>query len=234
MMGIRLLVLEFSDRIIAFIADNALGGYSLVFVIAFAASLIGSNFVVPAGTVLVAVGTLVGGGIVSWIIAVWAALGAAGGTAVSFAIGRWIGPKITQSFLLRRRAQDVRRAYDLFNTHGTAAVFVGYFSGPLRAVVAVVAGVVGMSSIRFQVVNVLCSPLWAIVMIAQGAMMGAAVGADHPFFLAVPILAPVLASGAAVIALVLWGLSRRSASQRASRSAECRSDVQQCNKGGNG
>lgn len=215
------------QQIIVFIAGNAHWAGPLSFGLACAASIIGPNFVVPVGTILVGVGTLVGGGLIPWTIVIWAASGAAAGTGTSFTIGRWLGPWITGSFLLRDRADYVGRAHALFEAYGSAAVFVGYFSGPLRAVVAVTAGVVGMGNVRFHLINVLAAPVWAVATLAQGAVIGAAIGTDHPLFLAAPIATPVFVAGVSLIGALLWSAWRKVAERRGTPAAQFENEA--CN-----
>lgn len=198
-----------SQQIAAFIAENGHWAGPICFTLALAASVIGTNFVVPVGTILIAVGTLVGGGLVSWTLPVWAAAGAAGGTALSFAFGRWLGPRITGSFLLRKHADLVERAHLLFAKYGAAAVIVGYFSGPLRAVVGTIAGIVGMQNLAFQVVNAGTALVWAFFSVAQGAIIGAAIGADHPLFVVAPIATPLFVAALSVGSAALWAAWRR-------------------------
>lgn len=198
-----------SQQIVAFIADNEYWSGPLSFMLACAASIIGTNFLVPIGTILIATGTLVGAELVSWTVLIWAASGAGLGSAISFAMGGWLGPIITRSFILRRRGALVERAHSLFESYGLTAIFMGYFSGPLRAVVAMTAGVAGMNNLKFHLINAVSAPIWAAVTVAQGAVIGASVSIKHPLFLVTPIAAPILAGGISVVAAMLWNIWRK-------------------------
>src|SRR5947209_2667810 len=123
-----------ADQIVEFIALNSFWAGPLAFLLALFASVLGPNFFIPAGTILVALGTFAGSHLIQWTVCLWAAAGAVTGSIVSFAFGIWLGPIILQSRTLKKRRHLVERAHALFETYGFAAIFVGYFSGPLRAV----------------------------------------------------------------------------------------------------
>lgn len=176
----------------------------LAFALCFAASLLGPNFLVPAGTIMVSIGTLAGSQLISWTVCFWASAGAAVGSAISYGLGVWFGPAILRSRPLRNRQRLVEAAHDLFKSYGFAAVFVGYFSGPLRAVVVASAGVAGMGAIRFNAINVIAALVWGPVFCAQGAAFGTLVDRDQPIVLLMPIAAPVTVTVVSVLAAIVW------------------------------
>jgi membrane protein DedA with SNARE-associated domain len=51
---------------------------------------------------------------------------------------------------------------------GVAAIFIGRFSGPLRAAVPLVAGVFAMPYWRFQIANFTSALVWAAVLLTLG------------------------------------------------------------------
>jgi hypothetical protein len=55
---------------------------------------------------------------------------------------------------LSRHPRLVARGFDFFQRWGVLAVFIGRFFGPLRAVVPLVAGILGMRILPFQLANV--------------------------------------------------------------------------------
>jgi membrane protein DedA with SNARE-associated domain len=191
-------------QLIEFVASNGYLSGPLSFLVAFIASLLGPNFFVPGGTILIAIGTLAGSQLIPWTVCLWASAGAAAGSAVSFGLGVWLGPKILNSRYLRERRPLVDRAHRLFESYGFAAVFLGYFSGPLRAVVVTTAGVAAMSALRFHVVNVVAAFVWGPVFIGQGAVFGALVDRNQPLVLIMPVAAPVLITMISVILIFAW------------------------------
>jgi membrane protein DedA with SNARE-associated domain len=207
-----------SAQIVEFIATNGFWTGPLSFALALFSSILGPNFFIPAGTILVSVGTLAGSDLIQWTVCLWAAAGAACGSIVSFALGVWLGPVILQTRFLAKRRDLVERAHVLFETYGFAAIFVGYFSGPLRAVVVATAAVAGMSPLRFHIVNVVAALVWGPVFIAQGAIFGALVDRGQPWFLLVPIGAPLILAAVSVVATLVWRFFwRRGKAARAER-----------------
>jgi len=59
---------------------------------------------------------------------------------------------------------------------GIWAIFLGRFTGPLRATVPIVAGISQMKFWSFQISNVSSAFLWSAVLIALGALGTAAMG----------------------------------------------------------
>ena len=59
-----------------------------------------------------------------------------------------------------------------FHRHGGKSVLFGRFVGPVRPVIPVVAGMLGMGSLHFGIVNVLSAIGWALVYILPGVFFG--------------------------------------------------------------
>jgi membrane protein DedA with SNARE-associated domain len=201
-----------THAVIIFIQENAFWAGPAAFALSLAASVLGPSFFIPASLILVGVGVTVGAGLVSWSIVLWAAGGAILGSTASYAIGIFLGPRMRQVWPLKHREHMVERASALFHRHGFAAILIGYFSGPLRAPVAFMAGMAGMGPLPFQFANLGSAALWAPFVVGEGAILGAALGVDHPLFLVAPLVAPLLAL------LILTGVATLWRSRRKRRS----------------
>ena len=59
-----------------------------------------------------------------------------------------------------------------FSRHGGKSVLFGRFVGPVRPVIPVVAGMLGMGPVHFVVVNVLSAIGWALAYILPGVFFG--------------------------------------------------------------
>ena len=70
----------------------------------------------------------------------------------------------------------MQRGKDAFARLGPAAVLIGHFFGPLRAVAFVLAGAAVMSLLRFQLANVPGSLAWAYVIPKSGEVGGDVIG----------------------------------------------------------
>lgn len=164
------------DAILAFLAANKTWGTLVFGVMAFGESLAFIGVLVPATTVLVAAGTLVGAGVLSfWEIWIGGTIGAALGDAVSYWIGRRLGPGVETMWPFRSRPHWLAAGERIFARWGWAAVFFGRFIGPLRATVPLAAGIMQMPHWRFQAVNIASAIVWIPVLVAPGAAVSWAV-----------------------------------------------------------
>jgi membrane protein DedA with SNARE-associated domain len=160
------------QQITAFIhANSSLAGPLSLFV-TFFGCLLGTNLVVPAGAIMTAMGVLTGAGVLSWKFALWAPCGAILGMSASFAIGRRLGPRLQRIALLRAQPALMIRAGSLFERFGFVAILIGYFSGPLRAPVAGVAAIAGMTRWNFELANIFSALVWTVCAVAVGAVPG--------------------------------------------------------------
>jgi membrane protein DedA with SNARE-associated domain len=196
--------LSISQTVVELIRDYSFWAGPAAFATSLAASAPAFNFFIPAGLILVAAGVLVGAGVVSWTIVAWAAVGASLGTALSYGLGVWIGPRAVESWPLNIHTEKVEQARRLFHRYGFVALLGGYFSGPLRSPVAFVAGAAGMSHRRFELANISSALVWAPFVVGEGASMGVLLPPDHPLFIAIPLLAPLVAIAVSTGTVVAW------------------------------
>ena len=71
------------------------------------------------------------------------------------------------------------KGHAFFEKWGVWAIFIGRFSGPLRASVPLVAGMLAMSQWKFQIANILSAFIWAGALLAPGSMLGKYLPALH-------------------------------------------------------
>jgi membrane protein DedA with SNARE-associated domain len=69
---------------------------------------------------------------------------------------------------LSRHPDLIPRGERFMKTWGVAGIFLGRFSGPLRASVPLIAGIFDMPFWRFQIANVLSAFIWAAVLLTLG------------------------------------------------------------------
>ena len=125
-----------------------------MFALAFAESLAFISLLVPAWGALVLIGTLIRrGGLNFWPIWIAGSVGAALGDWLSY----WIGLKLEHTRPAHLAAvappgpDPEGRAF--IKKWGALGIFIGRFSGPLRASVPLVAGIFEMPFWRFQIAN---------------------------------------------------------------------------------
>ncbi|MFI5408195.1 VTT domain-containing protein [Kaistia sp. UC242_56] len=149
----------------------------LVFVTAMAESIAVIGMFVPGTAILIAIGAVVGlGDLPLWPVLLWATLGAIAGDGVSYWLGHRYKERIRATWPLRERPELFDKGEAFFHRFGAMSVAIGRFVPGVRAIIPVVAGVVGMKPLRFYVVNILSALVWAPAHILPGAGMGLALG----------------------------------------------------------
>lgn len=144
----------------------------VAFLLAFGESLALVSLILPATALLVAVGGLAGAAnLPLWPILCGAIVGALLGDWASYAIGYYFKDAIAGLWPLSRRPNLLPRAQALFRRWGLLGVFFGRFSGPLRSVVPLAAGMAAMPLVPFQIANIASAVIWAVGLIAPGALV---------------------------------------------------------------
>lgn len=172
----------------------------------FAESLAFIGFFVPSTALLLAIGALLGAGVVSpGPVLLFAILGAVAGDAVSYELGRWMGPAALRHKALRRRRRTVARARLFIYRSGMLAMIVGRFTGPVRSLVPLVGGMLKMGRVRFQIANLIGAVLWIPVMLAPGFLAAKGLTLLPPGVLEPTLIVIALA----VLAGLAWRWRRR-------------------------
>jgi membrane protein DedA with SNARE-associated domain len=181
----------------------------LGFVVAFLGSFLGTNLFVPAGSLLTAMGVLMGAGVIPWTILIWAACGASLGMTACFALGQHFGARVQQLPVVRNRPEFMRRAEAIFEKHGFLSILIGYFSGPLRAPIACIAAIAGMGRFKFELANISSAFIWSAFSLGIGAAPGAIIERDSVWLLIAPVLVPAGMVGLSAMAYYLRPKTRR-------------------------
>jgi len=157
------------DPVILFIQENQSWASLVIFLFAFGESLFIVGLFLPATVLLFAAGALIASGtLAAGPILLWGIAGAIAGDAVSFWLGRWMGPKVVRHKRLNAYRRRVAQARLFFYRYGFLAVLIARFLGPLRCFVPTVAGVMGMPELRFQLANLVSAILWLPALLAPG------------------------------------------------------------------
>jgi membrane protein DedA with SNARE-associated domain len=157
----------------AWVRVNAAWAAPVTFLIAFLESFPVISILVPSTALLLAVGALIGGGMLEPGPVILACMvGGVLGDAAGYWLARWFGPYAVR----RRLPKSCRRIYAwsvvVFRRWGWWAVFVGRFLGPMRAVTPLAAGVTGMRNWPFQTANILSAIVWAPLVLMPGTIGG--------------------------------------------------------------
>ncbi|MGF6374491.1 membrane protein DedA with SNARE-associated domain/membrane-associated phospholipid phosphatase [Paraburkholderia sp. RAU6.4a] len=149
---------------------------AIVFLAAFFEAIAVIGTFVPGSTAMFLAGALTGTGSLSlaWVF-VWAIVGAVAGDGASFWLGARYRERIVTLWPFRAHPGVLDAGQRFFLKHGAKSVVLARFIGPLRAIVPVVAGMMGMRPLRFLSINVLSALLWAPAHILPGVVFGASV-----------------------------------------------------------
>jgi len=195
------------ERLILLFAES---GYLAVFA---ALLLCGAGAPLPEDITLVAGGVIAGLGYANvHVMAVVALVGVLAGDAAMFLLGHRHGARIMQWPLVARLLTPARyaRVQERFTRYGNRLLFLARFLPGMRTAVYVTAGATHrVSFLRFFLLDGLAALISVPVWVYLGYF-----GANHREWLATWIGRGqhglwVLAGGAALVALVLWGRRRR-------------------------
>ena len=166
------------NEITLFINSNQEWAAFILGLLAMGESLLIVGVAIPATAIMLVVGGLVGNGTLdAGPVVFWGIVGAVVGDAISYYIGRILGPRIIHRWPLNKQRRAVARARHFFYRYGMLSIFAGRFLGPLRAILPTVAGVMKMRHARFQVANILSAIVWIPVMLLPGYLTGKSIGA---------------------------------------------------------
>ena len=143
------------------------------FALAFFEALALVGIVVPGILLLFVLGALVG-----WDLPLLSALalavmaGAVAGDGLSFWLGYRYKGQLRERWPFARRSHWLDLGEQFFVRHGGKSIFIARFIGPLRPVLPLVAGSLGMPPATFVPRMLLACALWAPLMLLPGAIFG--------------------------------------------------------------
>jgi membrane protein DedA with SNARE-associated domain len=154
-----------------FIRQNQVWAGPIIGLLTFGESMFLVGILIPATALLLVTGGLVASGTLPLLpILLWGYAGALLGDALSFWLGRWLGPRVLRYKPLRTHRRTVARARLLFFRYGFFAVLLGRFLGPIRSTIPTVAGVMGMPELKFQAANFISALFWVPGLLMPGYM----------------------------------------------------------------
>ena len=196
-----------------FIARHSAWAGVVLGVVTLLESLVLIGAFIPATALMVMAGGLIAAGVLDPVqVVFWCVAGAVVGDAVSFELGRRLGPRALRHPVFRGHRRKVARTRLFNRQYGAASIFIGRFFGPLRAFVPLVAGLLQMRRRTFQVANALSAVIWVLAILAPGyfAAKGLAeleaVGEAH-----LTTIAAITLGGLVIIGLVVREVLRRRA-----------------------
>jgi len=165
---------ELFQQLLAWVSQHPGWSYSVIFLVAMAESLAIVGLVVPGVVIMFGIGALIASGAIAfWPAMGWAVAGAVAGDGLSFWLGHHYREQLTSTWPFSRHPQSLQRGVEFFDRYGGKSVALGRFFGPIRAVIPLVAGMMGMTPLRFVVANVLSALAWAPLYLLPGIVFGA-------------------------------------------------------------
>ncbi len=179
-----------------FIELHSAWTFPVMFITAFGESFMFLSLLFPGTTIMVAAGLLVPGGTVPLLpLLAGGILGAVLGDAVSWYLGKRYGGLLTRRWPISRHPALLRNGEAFILRYGSLSVFIGRFFGPLRAVIPLSAGMLGMPARPFWIANILSALVWGPALLLPGSLSVTAA-----YLLAIPERWR-LAAGAGVVLL---------------------------------
>ena len=160
---------QFGQQVIDFVRVHEAWAAPIVFALAFAESLAFLSLVLPSWAALVGIGAMIRAGGIEFV-PLWmsGALGAAFGDWLSYWIGARFRDSIAGMWPFSRNPRLLLRGEAFIKNWGVLAIFIARFSGPLRASVPIVAGILCMRYWPFQLANFSSALVWAAVLLKLG------------------------------------------------------------------
>lgn len=194
---------ELLRDLLTWVAANPGWAYLGVFLVVLTESLAIVGLMVPGAIMMVGAGALVAAGALDFRpVCLWAIAGAVVGDGLSYWLGRRYRERLQTLWPFTRYPESLASGVRFFEKYGGKSVAFGRFVGPIRAIIPLVAGMLGMPVGRFLVANIFSAIAWAPAYLLPGIVFGASLelAAEAAFRLVVLLLALAVAVWA-----VAWG-----------------------------
>lgn len=167
-------VLHIDRHLEALVGDMGPWIYVLLFLIIFCETGLVVTPFLPGDSLLFAIGTLAGAGLleITWVIPSLI-IAAILGDSVNYWIGSRVGPAVFRSDEARFfKRKHLERAHQFYERHGGKAIVLARFIPIVRTFTPFVAGIARMSYPRFLAYNVAGGVAWVIIFVMAGFWFG--------------------------------------------------------------
>lgn len=194
--------MTYINECLAIIAQHTLLAYGIIFLTCVSESLALVGLIVPGTMIMFAIGAVVSTGSLDLVtVLVLATAGAIAGDGLSYWLGRRYREQLQKIWPFSRYPGMLRKGAVFFNRHGKKSVLLGRFIGPIRPVIPVIAGMMGMGPLAFSLINVVSAIGWALVYILPGFFFGASLAVAG-------VVSTRLAALALIFLAAVWGFLR--------------------------
>lgn len=213
-------VASYLHQLIGFVSLHAALAYTAIFLAALleAVPILGS--LIPGSTVILALSALVPAGSLHLApVLIAAIIGALIGDGLAYWIGHISQRRVLTSWPMSNYPMLMARSEAFFHRYGTLAVFLARFVPPVRAVVPITAGALGMPPRQFYPINAIAVLIWAGAHVLSGALAGSAAeqwGMKIEHY-GLPLVGGIIAIGCLVIGLQQWRSRRGAAADTTTR-----------------
>ncbi len=167
---------SFLQTITQTLSDYPAWSGGIIFLVAMLESLAVIGLVIPGVAIMFTIGALIGSGSLNLLSStLYAAAGASIGDALSFALGWHYKEKIYHFTLLKPHQNLLKKGHGFFEKYGVYSILIGRFIGPVRAIVPLVAGILGMPIKQYIPINIIASMLWAPAYLLPGFLLTSAI-----------------------------------------------------------
>lgn len=209
--------MSYLNQLIGFVSLHAELAYIAIFLAAFLEAIPILGTLVPGSTVILALSALIPAGSLGLAPVLASAIaGAVIGEALAYSIGYVSQREVLTSWPMSKYPAVMAQSEEFFHRYGTLAVFFARFVPPVRAVVPVIAGALGMPPRRFYPASIAACLLWAPAHVLPGILAGSAAerwGAKVEHY-GLPLVGGIIAIGT-IAAIVYHWRNRRNAIARA-------------------
>jgi len=147
----------------------------VTFIISASESIAIIGTIVPGSITMTAIGALAGAGVIPlWPTLLCAILGAIVGDGISYWLGYYFKDRLNSFWPFRNYPGFLESGEVFVHKYGVMSVFIGRFVGPVRALVPMVAGMLGMRPLPFIIANITSAIGWAPAYMLPGILLGAA------------------------------------------------------------
>ncbi len=148
--------------------------YLVLFVILFLENGLLPAAFLPGDSLLILVGVLISKGAMNFPLTLLVLTAAASlGSWISYIQGKWLGnTRLVQSWLSHLPRHYHERAHLMFHRHGLSALLIGRFVAFVRTLLPTIAGLSGLSNIRFQFFNWISALIWVFLLTTVGFALG--------------------------------------------------------------
>lgn len=165
-------MIELIQQLIDFMEKHQTWAIVVVFGITFIECFFIIGFFIPAATILLAVGALVGASDISFFfVSIAAICGSIVASSISYQIGKKIRPTLRQRRIYQRHRRLFLSSKVMLNRYGAKAVFLGRFISPLRPTLSTAAGAFNVNRLQFEIANVTSSMFWPMIFLLPGYLI---------------------------------------------------------------